>query len=173
MDRTSTPKRSPLSTLLGLLAGGTVVVTLASVLVSQHRIERSLAEAQARPRDSEPSDSTPTIQTVAAFNAAAFRREMADMLDEKLRAAKTEPPAKPEAAPAPEEVTPERQAKIEEATTVVDRAVASHRWRESDRAEMAELLPALGQEHFAALMTQIVTAVNEGKLVKEFRGPPL
>jgi hypothetical protein len=157
------------SLFLGLIAVG-VTATLCVVVTSQRRMETSIAAARERPAVEEPTERG--TMAVAAFNAAGFKREIADMLDQKLRAAKSEPAPKPETAPAPE-MTPERQARIDEARAVVDQAVAIHRWSEADRDRMAELVPSLGQEHFAAFMNDIVRALNEGKLVKDFRGPPI
>jgi hypothetical protein len=67
--------------------------------------------------------------------------------------------------------TPEGLALASRGMAVVESALGARRWRESDAQELRSMLPQMPPAQREEVLKKLITAVNEGRLVAEQRGP--
>ena len=96
-------------------------------------------------------------------SADEIRTMLREELAQRVTAAPTAAVDEPDAEPTPQST---------ELQGLVDRALASGRWTQGDRAAALALFPALRPDERRTISRLVYTAVNAGRLRVESEGPP-
>jgi hypothetical protein len=118
----------------------------------------------------------PTPGTAPASTAAS-RQELAQVIREEVRRAVAD--ASPEAQRAREEAlaeaqllnSPENRAAYQNASSVVQTAVAAKRWTEEDKETFSAVFGVLTNTQHMELMNILAPAINSGEITVEVTGP--
>jgi len=116
---------------------------------------------------------TPSVAACAASlgraDLAALRGELARLIADRLATtASAPPPAKLADEPAPEAV-----AAAATARQLIDAALARGSWKDADRQAFHGVLVAMDDAQRGAAISQLLTALNEGRLHTDIVGPVL
>jgi hypothetical protein len=109
-----------------------------------------------------------------AVDAATIRQIVREELAEQFQSPCPAPAEQPRAEDQPGSLpeSPEAKARADEASRVIDLAVASGRWTKDDRARFATLASALPPPTMFELERRLHAAINRGQVVIDDRLPP-
>ncbi|MBN8232151.1 hypothetical protein JYK02_32010 [Corallococcus macrosporus] len=135
------------------------------------RQEARLEEALRKLEACQPTSDGPPLRATVAVDTSGLREEIRQILKEELRAATSAPtPAAPE--PKLPEPTPESMAAFSQGSALVEKAVATGRWSEAQRAELRPLLSQLTAEQRQEVIRTLVVNINSGKVKVDVVGAP-
>jgi hypothetical protein len=111
--------------------------------------------------------------SISPADLAALRGELARLLDERLGARSGAPSSSPPPADTPDEPRPETVAAMATTRQLIDAALVRGSWQDSDRQAFHAALVAMDDAQRGAAISQLLTAINEGRLHTEVVGPVL
>jgi hypothetical protein len=130
-----------------------------------------VADVRATRAEATPSSTAPTApalqRCVAALSAAdveRLKREIVAALPARVDSGATTAPAEPLEPPEPPPPTPEALAAGQQATALVDAAVAAGVWSEENAVSLRALMPTLPPTDRDRVLRAITTAVNDQRL---------
>jgi hypothetical protein len=131
-------------------------------------------------RTVEPHSNVEVSRRLERIEAEVLRLNMVSRC-ERATVARETPVATPAtvassaaAAPAePPEPSTEQLAAARDSSRVIEAALSSGVWRDTDREHWQSLAPQLDSRTRAALMEKLVVALNKGELRPNTSGPPL
>jgi hypothetical protein len=143
---------------------------------SPARTSLDIAESKAQ-RHSEPTETfSPTIIAApgAALDTAELRKIIHDELAQQLADLRRAPLDNdaPETLQDPKGVSPELQARGEEASRFVERAVSSGRWTSEERQRFSTVTMGLAPPTVIELQRKVNIAINRGQLAVIDNYPP-
>lgn len=148
---------------------GWVVSLAAAGWLGHHLADGSRASSV--PAPAAPIEASPAARAAPAAGLGAdqirailrdeLARQLADLQPHAGAANPTEPPGD---AGAPAGLSPELQAKADEAAAVIDRATAAGQWSNDERLQFETATQGLPPRAVFALQRQVIAAVNLGRI---------